>query len=498
MRLAFAARVCVSYIIAVFQNLALNRRKPRILAHRMLYKETFLSRFPRFLSTSAVLLAVCALGIAGVAPLAPETALPSVKTIQETLPLPDLPELSEQIVLLQTQEQWNGKGQGLAYFHTEKSRPGDTLATLFARLGIDDEEFDDFIKTDALARKLLQIKPGKPMQAQTDSQGKLQWLNALLDVNDTTFDIIIKREGNRFTATEKPAQLERRVEMRAGEIRSSLFAATDAAQVPESIAAKIIDLFASNIDFASDLRRGDRFHIVYETFWQHGQFVRTGRILAGEFLNNGKTYQSVWFDNPGSNPLSKNAENGGYYSFDGKSLKQSFLKSPLEFSRISSGFAMRLHPISGQWKAHKGVDFAAPSGTPIRAAGAGTVEFIGWQNGYGNVIVLSHAAAYSANYSTVYAHMSGFANHAANRLRKGSKVEQGEVIGYVGSTGWATGPHLHYEFRINNEPRDPLTADIPHAQPLAAAEMQHFRAVASDMAHRLALLNSNNNSKNAQ
>jgi len=200
--------------------------------------------------------------------------------------------------------------------------------------------------------------------------------------------------------------------------------------------------------------------------------VSTGRVLAGEFINNRSKYQAVWFDESNSN--------GGYYSFDGKSLKKAFLKSPLEFSRVSSGFSMRVHPISGQWKQHKGVDFAAAIGTPIRASGDGVIESIGGQNGYGNVVVLKHWA----NYTTAYAHMSRF----ANGLRKGSKVSQGEVIGYVGMTGWTTGPHLHYEFRVNNEPRDPMSVAVPNAQPLGADELARFKHVAGDMSHRFALL----------
>jgi murein DD-endopeptidase MepM/ murein hydrolase activator NlpD len=263
--------------------------------------------------------------------------------------------------------------------------------------------------------------------------------------------------------------------MHTGEIKSSLFAATDAAQIPDSVATQIVDMFATNIDFASDLRRGDRFNAVYETFWQNGEYLRSGRVLAGEFINSGNKYQSVWFDEPGSK------QGGGYYTFDGKALKKAFLKSPLEFSRVSSGFSMRMHPISGLWKKHQGVDFAAATGTPIRASGDGTVDFVGTQGGYGNVVVLKHWN----NYSTAYAHMSRF----AKGVKKGVKINQGEVIGYVGTTGWSTGPHLHYEFRVNNQPRDPMSIDIPNAQPLAGADLQRFRSVASEMRHRFALLN---------
>jgi murein DD-endopeptidase MepM/ murein hydrolase activator NlpD len=266
--------------------------------------------------------------------------------------------------------------------------------------------------------------------------------------------------------------------MRSREISSSLYAATDAnvdgGKLPDTIVSQIVEMFSTSIDFRSDLKRGDRFSVVYETFWQDGEMVRTGRILAGEFINRGVAYQSVWYEDPATHQ-------GGYYSLDGKSLKQGFLKSPLAFSRISSGFSLRVHPISGVWKQHKGVDFAAPMGTPIRASGDGVIDFIGASTGgYGNMVVLKHWA----NYSTAYGHMSRF----ASGLRRGQKVHQGDVIGYVGSTGWSTGPHLHYEFRVANEARDPMTVKAVAQAPLTSGEMGRFRMAAADMNHRFALL----------
>lgn len=424
------------------------------------------SRKTRIVSGAALFLAACAFGAAGVAPLAPDASDLPVKSLSQELALPDL---SAQIAAREISEQ--------SYLSEEKVRAGDTLATLLTRLGIDDDAAASFIKSDRLAHSVLQLKAGKRVQAQTTEDGELQWLSASIGDGreNAVKNIVVTRDGDGFKAYEAPAKMEKRVEMHSGEIKSSLFAATDAAQIPDNVATQIVDMFATNIDFASDLRRGDRFNVVYETFWQNGEFVRAGRILAGEFANAGATYQSVWFDDPSSR------QGGGYYTFDGKSLKKAFLKSPLEFSRISSGFSMRLHPISGLWKQHKGVDFAAPVGTPIRASGDGVIDFAGVQGGYGNVVVIKHWA----NYSTAYAHMSRF----AGGMRKGSKVSQGEVIGYVGTTGWSTGPHLHYEFRVNNDARDPLSVNIPNAQPLAGAELQRFRGVAADMRHRFALLN---------
>jgi murein DD-endopeptidase MepM/ murein hydrolase activator NlpD len=244
------------------------------------------------------------------------------------------------------------------------------------------------------------------------------------------------------------------------------------------VVKQIVEMFSTNIDFRSDLKRGDHFNVVYETFWQDGEFIRAGRILAGEFTNRGTTYQSVWFEDPSS------TQGGGYYSFDGTSLKKAFLKSPLEFSRISSGFSMRVHPISGNWKQHKGIDFAAATGTPIRASGDGVVDFAGTQGGYGNLVVLKHWA----NYTTAYAHMSAF----APGVRKGSKVSQGDVIGYVGTTGWSTGAHLHYEFRVGGEAKDPSKLNVQAQGPLTAAEMARFKMVSGDMMHRFALLRPTN------
>ncbi len=433
------------------------------------------TRKSRIISASAIFLAVCAFGAAGVAPLAPDASDLPVKTIAQDIQLPDL---SSQINALQQQEATQ------KYVHEEKIRAGDTLATLLNRLGVEDDAAENFIKKDKTARAIMQLRSGKRVQAQTDEDGNLLWLKAtVVDGKDNPVkNIMVSRSGDAaFTAEEVAAKLERRVEMHTREITTTLYAATDSSSdgssLPDSIVAQIIEMFSTNIDFRSDLKRGDRFNVVYETFWQDGEFVRAGRILAGEFTNKGTTYQSVWFEDP------QTKSGGGYFSFDGKSLKKAFLKSPLEFSRISSGFGMRSHPISGNWKQHKGTDFAAATGTPIRAAGDGVVDFAGVQGGYGNVVVIKHWA----NYSTAYAHMSRF----ANGMKKGAKVNQGDVIGYVGTTGWSTGAHLHYEFRVAGEAKDPGKLNITAQAPLTAAEMARFKSVAGDMIHRFALLRPN-------
>ena len=425
------------------------------------------TRKARIVSAGAIFLAVCAFGAAGVAPLAPDASDLPVKSIAQDL---ELPNLADQIAALQKDDQ--------NFVHEEKIRPGDTLAVLLQRLGVDDPALVNFIKTDKVAKTIMQLKPGKKITAQTDAAGQMQWMRATLGEDTApSRQISITRNGERYAATMAEAKLERRVEMRTREINSSLYGATDATtdggKLPDTIVAQIIEMFSTNIDFRSDLKRGDRFNVVYETFWQDGEMVSAGRILAGEFTNRGVTYQSVWYEDPIT-------RQGGYYSVDGKALKKAFLKSPLQFSRISSGFSNRVHPISGVWKAHKGVDFAAVQGTPIRAVGDGVVDFAGVQGGYGNFIVLKHWA----NYTTAYAHLSRF----APSVRRGSSVKQGDIIGYVGSTGWSTGAHLHYEFRVGNEARDPMSMKLLAQAPLSPAEMARFQVAAKDMTHRFALL----------
>ena len=423
------------------------------------------SRKTRIVSASALLLALCAFGAAGMAPMVPDPADLPIRAISEELALPNL---SQQVARLEAQDQ--------LYITEDKMRTGDTLASLLARLGVDDASAINFIKTNNIARSILRLKSGTIVYAQTNIDGELQLLRTMTSdgSNSTPTNLVIRRNHDQFTVSQEVITLEKRIEMHAGTIHSSLFAATDAADIPDSVASQIVQMFSTNINFASDLQYGDRFNIAYETFWQNGQFVRAGRILAGEFINGSKSYQAVWFDEP------SNAQGGGYYGFDGKSLKKTFLKSPLAFTRISSGFAMRAHPILGIWKQHNGVDFAAPTGTPVHATADGTIDFSGTQTGYGNMVMIKH----DNNYSTVYAHMSRFAPN----LRKGNKISQGDVIGFVGQTGWATGPHLHYEFRVSNQPRDPMSITVPHTQSLAAADLQRFRSVAADMTHRFMLL----------
>lgn len=354
-----------------------------------------------------------------------------------------------------------------AYWREERMQHGDTLATVLARLQVDDPAAVDALRSNREARAPYHLRPGKTVRAQVTAEGRLVSFAYLAGSEVYT----LERAGEGFTVSRKPAQIETRTLMKSGEIRSSLFAAADAADLPDAVAIQIADIFSTDIDFHRDLRKGDRFSVVYEALYHQGDFIRTGRVLAAEFTNQGKVYQAVYFEN--------SEGQGGYYTLDGRNIRKAFLRSPLEFSRISSGFtAARFHPVLKTWRAHKGIDYAAPTGTRVKATADGVVEFVGWHNGgYGNLIVLRH----QSKYTTWYGHLSGF----AKGLRKGSRVSQGDVIGYVGATGLATGPHLHYEFRINDVHQDPLRVAMPPAPPILAKDRAAFEAEAQSLSLRL-------------
>jgi murein DD-endopeptidase MepM/ murein hydrolase activator NlpD len=284
--------------------------------------------------------------------------------------------------------------------------------------------------------------------------------------------LAITRNGNAFDAASAPPPAETRVTLRAGEIRSSLFGTADDIGLPDAVTLALADIFAGDIDFYHDLRRGDRFSVLYETRYVDGEPVGTGRVLAAEFENRGTTYRAfLWRGADGTE---------GYYAADGKSTRSAFLRSPMEFSRITSGFTQaRFHPILQTWRAHRGTDFAAPTGTAVRATGDGVVTQAGVAGGYGNVVMLKHGGTYSS----VYAHLSRF----AAGVKAGARVRQGETIGYVGQTGWATGPHLHYEFRIANEARNPMSVALPTAVPIAPEDRATFDAAVVPLVGELAV-----------
>jgi murein DD-endopeptidase MepM/ murein hydrolase activator NlpD len=346
----------------------------------------------------------------------------------------------------------------LTYRREERFQRGDTLAGFLLRLGIAEADVERLKRV----RALQQLKPGVMVAAEVGADGAPQYLN-FLSGRDTL--VRVGGPGEGYRASEEKAQLEARTMMKASVIRSSLFAASDAAGIPDSIAMQLADVFAGDIDFHRDLRKGDRFSVVYELHHFAGRPVRAGRVLAAEFTNQSKTFRAVYF-------------NGGYYAADGKNLRKAFLRAPLEFSRVSSGFGTRRHPIHRDWRAHKGIDYAAPVGTRVRSVGNGFVDYAGPKGGYGNVVIVRH----QGQYATLYAHLSRIS------VKRGARVEQNDTVGFVGQTGWATGPHLHYEFRIAGEARNPFSIAMPAAAPIAAHDLPTFQAHAAPLAAQLDLL----------
>src|ERR687895_115048 len=350
-----------------------------------------------------------------------------------------------------------------SYFREELYQRGDTLPVFLDRLGIEAQQATRLAKL----RVLQSLKPGTHVSAEVSAEGEPVVLS-FLSGRDTLVKIAAEANGH-FRITDDKAQLYTRVAMKAGVVQSSLFAAADDAGIPDSIAMQLGDVFGGDVDFHRDLRKGDQFAVVYELHYLGGRPVRAGRLLAAEFTNNRKTFRAVHFNN-------------GYYTPEGKNLRKAFLRAPLEFSRVSSGFGMRRHPIAQAWRAHQGVDYAAPTGTRVRAVGDAVVEYSGPRGGYGNVVILRH----NGQYSTVYAHLSRIA------VRSGARVAQNDTIGFVGQTGWATGPHLHYEFRVGGQARNPMSIAMPAALPVPAAELPAFRAQAAPLITRLDLLANSN------
>lgn len=334
------------------------------------------------------------------------------------------------------------------YVREERFQRGDTLPALLARLAIGEADAQKLLRQ----REMRLLRPGTSIVAEVRAGGELVWLGFPAS-RDT--EVRIERVGQNLAATERRAKVETRTELKTALIQSSLFGAAEAAGIPDAVAIQLADVFGSDIDFLRELRQGDRFSVLYEMHEVDGRPLRAGRVLAAEFVNQGRRLRAVWFSD-------------GYYAPDGKNMRKGLLRSPLELSRVSSGFGVRKHPFLQTWRAHQGVDYAAPTGTRVRAVGDGVVEFAGRQGGYGNMVVVRH----DNQVATVYAHLSAF----GRGIRNGARVAQGDTVGAVGQTGWATGPHLHYEFRMAGAARNPLSVPLPAGTPVARHDMVAFRA----------------------
>ena len=425
-----------------------------------------LKRHPRRITaTLAVLLLGTGVTAFGVAPLAPDAAdLPVRQVLEAIEPLP-------------TEPQTEALGDfRFKLFRSEITRSTDTADVLLKRLNIDDSAAAAFLRNDPQARLALMGRPGKNVTAEASNGQQLIKLSVrwATDDEEKFSRLVIERKAdNTFAARLETAPYASSSRLAGGSIRTSLFAATDDAGIPDAVAVQIAEIFSGDIDFHRALRKGDRFSVVYETLEADGEPMRTGKVLSVEFVNNGKTLQAMWFRDPasGAGASASAAAKGGYYTLDGQSLRRAYLASPMEFSRVSSGFKMRFHPILQTWRAHLGVDYAAPTGTAVRSVGDGVVEFAGVQNGFGNVVFIKHRN----NDTTVYAHLSRIG------VQKGQSVSQGQNLGAVGSTGWATGPHLHFEFRVNGMHQDPMTiAKQNETIPLSAAAQPLFRRLAGE------------------
>jgi murein DD-endopeptidase MepM/ murein hydrolase activator NlpD len=336
-------------------------------------------------------------------------------------------------------------------------RRNETLGNIFGRLGLSANLMHRLLDQSDNVRTLTQIHPGDQIAFRIPAEGKL---SALQFDRSESERILVEIDGDNVNERVIARQLERRTQYGSAVITSSLFGAGEAAGMSDLQIMRLAEVFNYDIDFAQDLREGDRFAVVYESIYRDGVRLRDGDILAAVFVNQGKRYEAFRYTSGDGR--------SDFYGGDGRSLRKAFIRTPVEFSRISSRFSSaRKHPILGRVRAHKGVDYAAPSGTPIRAAGNGVVRFVGVQNGYGNVIELQHGK----DTSTLYGHMSRF----AKGISRGQKVVQGDIIGYVGMTGLATAPHLHYEFRVNGVHRDPLSVTLPKAEPLNGAELAAFK-----------------------
>jgi len=363
------------------------------------------------------------------------------------------------------------------FWRTERVQRGDTIAELLRRLNVDDLAASNYLRTNKATESLHRLSTGKEIQAETRADGSLV---SLRYIDGNANQVIIERQDDNFNTRILSAQIEKRVFMRTSDINSTLFGATDAAGLTDAVANQLADIFSGDIDFHRDLRKGDRFSVIYEMNYSNGEPVSSGNILAAEFTNQGRQYRALYYE------LNKNK--GSYFSPDGKNMRKAFLRSPLEFSRVSSGFTpSRFHPVLNKWRAHNGVDYAAASGTKVMVTADGIVSFVGQQGGYGNVVIVNH----QGRYTTLYGHLSRF----ANGLRQGQRVTQGALIAYVGSTGLATGPHLHYEFKIDGQHRDPLRVALPDARPINAVQKVQFQTATSTMNNHLNMLSGNYQAK---
>lgn len=425
----------------------------------------FIHRHPKRITA---LLAALLLGAGGgafaVASLTPVAPTEPLRLVSEMV---EATALSGQIDALDT--------HSFTLYRSEQTQSADTPEALLQRLGLADPAAAAFLRQDDTARQILFGKARRTVRAEANERYELQqlstrWLDK--DGDEQAKRLVVERTSEGFSARVEQVPLQASQRLASGVIAGSLYTSMDRADVPDSVTKQLTGIFESNIDFHRGLRRGDRFALVYETLEADGEPMRAGKILSAEMINRGKTHQAIWFQEAG-------APKGAYYSFDGQSLHKAYLVSPLEVSRITSGFGMRTHPVYGYGREHRGIDYAAPTGTPVRSIGDGQIVFAGVQSGYGKVIQIKHG---NSKDSTLYAHLSRI------DVKVGDNVMQGETIGAVGSTGVSTGPHLHFEFHIDDQPQDPaeVLAEQREYVPVSPGGKAAFAKLASNMKLQLA------------
>ena len=411
----------------------------------------FVARHPQHVT--AVLAAVLLGGGGGafaVANLGPDAANLPVRTLVETLSTPNL---DAQVAALEQQT--------LKLYRNDITRSSDTAEGLLRRLGLVDADAAAFIRKTPEVRQALLNRSGRNVSVEANEQQQLLTLTTrwLKNDNDSQFQrmVITRDANNHFSVRTDTAPLTASVRMAGGTVNSSLYEASDEARLPDSVTRQLADVFSGQIDFHRALRKGAVFSVVYETLEAEGEPLRAGRLLSAEITNDQKTYNAVWFQEPG--------QKGSYYTLKGDSLRRAFLASPMPYSRRTSGFGMREHPILHTQRAHLGVDYAAPIGTPVMSVADGVVVESGYQGAFGNMVIVQH----NARQSTVYAHLSRM------NVKRGQTIKQGDIVGAVGTTGLSTGPHLHFEFRINGRHVDPLTlAQQGSSEPISSAQRPQF------------------------
>ncbi|MCQ4316684.1 peptidase M23 [Stutzerimonas zhaodongensis] len=344
---------------------------------------------------------------------------------------------------------------------------GDTLSTVFAKVGLPQATVHDVLASSKEAKQLARLKVGQRFEFELDDQGDLAKLRSPLNKLE---NVQLERSDAGYVFKKEQLKPDVNTAYAYGRIDSSLFLAAKRAGLTHNLTMDLANVFGYDIDFAMDIRKGDTFEVVYEQKTIAGEMVGTGNILAARFTNRGKSYTAVRYTNKQGT--------SSYYTADGQSMRKAFIRTPVDFARISSRFSNgRKHPILNKIRAHKGVDYAAPHGTPIKSAGDGKVLLAGRKGGYGNTVVIQHGN----RYRTLYAHMQGF----AKGVRNGASVKQGQIIGYIGTTGLSTGPHLHYEFQVDGVHVDPLGLKLPMADPIAKSETQRFLQLSKPLMARM-------------